>query len=207
MAGLRRGRLVASALGACCRQLWGFTPSMIIGVVEDKGSIRSIIWFAANMPRYMISLRVLGPIRTHLACATISLHNGCIYCAYGQAYALELIYLRDTGRLFPLDVRQLSTWLNLEPRQLGMRMRAVLSEAGLHTESLWVDRTLSFLAGDQQPIDDVEARLAHLVGMISEMNRIAIASGAEPDGAHNSINKDVALRTRHAELRNALSGA
>ena len=83
----------------------------------------------------------------------------------------------------------------------------MLREAGLHTEAVWVDRTLSFAAGEQQPIDDAEARLAHLVRMISEMNRIANATGAEPDGAQDPINKDVALKARHAELRNALSGA
>jgi hypothetical protein len=207
MAGQRHGRLVAGGIGACCRQMWGFTPRVIAGVVQDKGSIRALVWFAANMPRYLTTMRVLGPVRTHLACATISLYNSCVYCAFGQTYALELIYLRDTGRLFPLDVRLLSEWMHLEPRQLGTRLRAVLGEAGMHTEALWVDRTLSFLVGEQQPIDESEARLAHLVRMINEMNRIANAMAAEPDGAQNPINKDVALKARHAELRNALSGA
>lgn len=207
MAGRRRGRFVAGAIGVCCRQMWGFTPRVIAGVVQDKGSFRSLLWFAANMPRYLMTMRVLGPVRTHLACATISLYNSCVYCAFGQTYALELIYLRDTGRLFPLDVRQLSGWMHLDSHQLRSRLRAVLREAGLHTEALWVDRTLSFLVGDQQPIDDAEVRLAHLVRMINEMNRVANAMEAEPDGAQNPINKDVALKARHAELRNALSGA
>jgi hypothetical protein len=207
MAGQRRGRFVAGTVGACCRQMWGFTPQVIAGVVQDKGSFRALVWFAANMPRYLMTMRVLGPVRTHLACATISLYNSCVYCAFGQTYALELIYLRDTGRLFPLDVRLLSEWLHLEPRQLGSRLRVVLREAGLHTEALWVDRTLSFLVGEQQPIDEAEARLAHLVRMINEMNRVANAMAAEPDGAQDPINKDVALKARHAELRDALTGA
>jgi len=203
MAGRGRGRLVISMMEGCCRQLWGFSPAMIASIVQDKGPLGSLAWFAVNMPRYLITMHVLGPVRTHLACATISLYNGCIYCAFGQAYALELIYLRDTGRLFPLDVRLLSGWLHLEPRHLGARLRAVLREAGLHTELSWVDLTLAFAAGEQQPIDQAEVRLAHLVRMIGEMNRISIASEVAPDGAHDSINKDVALKARHAALRHA----
>jgi hypothetical protein len=203
MAGQAQGWWVTSVVQACCRQLWGFSPAVIAGVVQDKGPLRSLLWFIANMPRYLTTMRVLGPVRTHLACATISLNNGCAYCAFGQAYALELIYLRDTGQLFPLDVSTLSDWLDLEPRQLGARLREVLREAGLHSELVWVDLTLAFAAGEQQPIDDAEVRLAHLVRMISEMNRIADATGAVPDGAQDAVNKDVGLKARHAALRHA----
>lgn len=202
MAG-RSERLAVRVLEACCRQLWGFTPRLIVGVIGDKGALRGFGWFAMNLPRYLNTMRVLGPVRTHLACATISLHNSCVYCAYGQAYALELIYLRDTGRLFPLDTRLLSDWLHLEPRQLGARLRRVLHDAGLHTEAVWVDLTLGFLAGELHPIDDDEARVAHLVRMIGELNRIANATGAEPDGAQDAINKDTALKAAHAALRAA----
>lgn len=203
MTGRALERLTVRMLEACCRQLWGFSPRMIGGVIGDKGAVRGFVWFAANLPRYLNTMRVLGPVRTHLVCATISMHNSCVYCAFGQAYALELIYLRDTGRLFPLDTRLLADWLHLEPRQLGTRMRRVLHEAGLHTETVWVDLTLGFLRGEQLPIDDAEARLAHLVRMVGEMNRIANATGAEPDGAQDSINKDTALKAAHAALRAA----
>ena len=197
------GRLVISMMEGCCRQLWGFAPRMISRVVQDKGPLRAFVWFASNMPRFLITMRVLGPVRTHLACTTISLYNHCIYCAYGQTYALELLHLRDTGRLFPLDVQLLREWLHLEPRVLGAGLRAVLREAGLHSEAVWVDLTLAFLAGEQQPIDEDEARLAHLVYMISELNRIANKTGIQPDGAQDSINKDGALKARHAALRAA----
>lgn len=52
-------------------------------------------------------------------------------------------------------------------------LRGVLQEAGLHTEAVWVDITLRFLSGEQGPIDDYEARVAHLVRMVGEMNRVA----------------------------------
>lgn len=205
MIGRELDRIVTSLLEACCRQLWGFSPRMIGGVIGDKGAVRGFCWFAANLPRYLVTMRVLGPVRTHLACATISLHNSCGYCAFGQAYALELIYLRDTGRLFPLDSGQLTDWLHLENRQLGLRLRGVLQEAGLHAETAWVDLTLGLLTGEQQPIDDAEARVAHLVRMVGEMNRIANSTGAAPDGAQDPVNKDAALKATHAALRRSAS--
>jgi hypothetical protein len=203
MTGRGLDRLIVVMMEGCCQQIWGFSPRMISSIVADKGALRALFWFIANMPRYLLTLRILGAVRTHLACATISIYNGCVYCAYGQVYALELIYLRDFDRLFPLDARLLRDWLHLETRQLGNQPRRVLREADLHTEAAWVDLTIAFTRGEQLPIDETEVRLAHLVGMITEMNRIAIASGDAPDGAHNSINKDKTLRARHAALRRA----
>ena len=198
-------RLVIGGVQRCCRQMWGFSPRMVTGVVRDRGALRALAWFAANMPRYLVTMRVLGPVRTHLSGAAISLHNHCRYCAYGQIYSLELIHLRDTGRLFPLDATRLEGLLHLPPRQLGLRLRRVLHEAGLHAEAAWVDLTLAFAAGEQHPIDDDEVRLAHLVEMVTEMNRMALAGGFPPDGAQDPVNKDEALKARHAELRRAAS--
>ncbi len=117
-------------------------------------------------PRYLTTLHVLGPVRTHLAALVVSLHNGCIYCAFGHGYALELLYLRDRDRLFPLDARTLRGWLGLEPRELADRMREVLHDAAC-TPRLWVDQTLAVLRGQHPPVDAAEVRLAHLVAMAS----------------------------------------
>jgi alkylhydroperoxidase family enzyme len=194
-------RFVIGLLSVCCRAMWGFVPRMIPEFVRRKGAASALTWFAANMPRMLTTMRVLGPVRTHLACMVISLHNSCVYCAFGHAYALELLYLRDRGQLFPLDARTLGGWLHLPPRELSERLREVLRRAGLHTEALWVDRTLGLVTGDQQPIDAAEARLAHLVRMVGMMNRLANDAGVEPDQAHDPINKNRAVKRRHEELR------
>lgn len=193
--------LVTRVLHALCRALWGYSPRMIPHIVHRMGPVRAVVWFAANMPRYLMTMHVLGPLRFHLACMAISLHNNCTYCAFGHAYALELIYLRDRDRLFPVDARTLARWLDLPPRELTRRLHAVLREAGLPVEALWVDRTLTLAGGDHQPMDEQEARIAHLVHMLATMNRIAIESGVEPDEAQNPINKDTAIKERCAALR------
>lgn len=198
-------RLVTGLLAALCRALWGFTPRMIPHIVHRLGPGRALAWFVANMPRYLWTLHVLGPVRTHLAAVAISLHNSCTYCAYGHAYALELIYLRDRGRLFPVDAATLAGWRDLPSRELGSRLRRALQEAGLHVETLWVDRTLALARGEQQPVDGTEVRIAHMVRMLGRMNRIAAEAGVEPDEAQNPVNKNGALKARHAQLRAALT--
>lgn len=197
-------RLVTGLLEAVCRAMWGFTPKMIRHIVRRLGPVGAPVWFATNMPRYLWTMHVLGPLRTHLAAMAISLHNGCTYCAYGHAYALELIHLRDRGRLFPVDAHTLATWHGLPPRELGGRLHRALQAAGLHVEALWVDRTLGLATGTTHPVDQDEARLAHMVSMIGRINRIAVEAGVvEPDEAQNPVNKDAALKAHHARLRAA----
>ncbi|GAA4549399.1 hypothetical protein GCM10023175_37400 [Pseudonocardia xishanensis] len=182
--------------------MWGFSPRMIPHIVAALGAGGALRWFAANMPRYLVSMRVLGGQRVHLAGTVISLHNGCLYCAYGHGYALELLYLRDRDRLFPLDARALESWLGLPPRELGARIQEVLRSAGMHAEAVWADTALALVRGEQAPVDAAEHRLAHLVRMFGTMNRIAVAAGChEPDEAQNPVNKDAAVKRRNAALR------
>ncbi|GAA1875727.1 hypothetical protein GCM10009836_66280 [Pseudonocardia ailaonensis] len=204
MAGRALNRVTVRLLHAGCRTMWGFEPRMIPHIVEAMGPGGALRWFAANMPRYLVTMQVLGGIRTHLAGMVISLYNGCHYCAYGHGYALELLYLRQKGKLFPLDVRTLDEWLEIGPRQLTGRMQAVLRDAGMHAEALWVDATVGLVSGQQQPVDGAEVRLAHLVSMFGTMNRIAVEAGCiDADQAQNPVNKDRAVKERHAALRAA----
>jgi hypothetical protein len=201
MAQSKLERLITRAIWMMCRALWGFSPRMIPHIVHRMGPLRALGWFAANFPRYLVTLHVLGPVRFHLACVAISLHNNCTYCAFGHAYALELVYLRDRDRLFPLDARTLAGWLDLEPRELERRLHGVLREAGLHVEALWVDHTLALARGTQLPVDRLEARIAHLVGMLGTINKIAVENRVEPDEAQNPVNKNTAIKARYAQLR------
>lgn len=201
MAGRRLDRAVVRTMEATARALCGYTPRVLAYVVADLGPLRAIGWMAAHMPRYKRTLRVLGPLRTHVACLVISLVNGCRHCAFGQAYALELLHLRDRDELFPVDAHTLAGWTGLPTEELRGRLHLLLEAAGLHAEVVWADRTLDLTTGAQQPIDTEEARIAHLVVMIGQLNRVGIAHDIGPDEAHDPVTKDTALRARCAELR------
>jgi hypothetical protein len=187
------------------RRLWGFPPRLMAHIVADQGALGALTWFARNMPRYERTLRVLGPLRTHLACATVSLRNGCRYCAYGHAYAVELVHLKERGTVFPTDAATMSSWTGLGPGELRQRVVDVLQRADLHSEVLWVDRTLALASGSQRPVDQEEARIAHLVRMFAVLNAVGKAGEVEPDEAHDPINKDTELKARNARLRRSVA--
>jgi hypothetical protein len=190
--------IVSRMLQRMCRWMWDCAPTIIPALVRSRGAAGSAWWFVRNMARYLITLRVLGALRTHLACVAISLHNDCTYCAYGHAHALELIYFRDRGRLFPVDAATLARWQGLPPRRLAEQLRTVLEDAGLHAEALWVDRILGLATGAQQPVGGTEARLAHLVVMVGTMNAAAMDCAVVPGEAMDTVNKDAAVKARHA---------
>ena len=194
-------RLAVGVLERLGMRLWGFPPRLMAPIVAELGAWRALTWFAGNMPRYERTLRVLGPLRTHLLCTVISLYNGCRYCSYGHAYALELIYLKERDRLFPVEAREMCEWLELDPGQLRDQLVNALQSAELHVEVLWVDRALALVSATHRPMDSTEARIAHLVRMFQVLNAVGIASGVEPDEAHDAVNKDEELKARHAAMR------
>jgi hypothetical protein len=196
-----RDRVAVGLLEALGKRLWGFPPHLMSYIVAELGPVRALTWFAANMARYERTLRVLGPLRTHLACTVISLHNGCRYLTFGHAYAVELVYLKQRGRVFPLDAPTICEWIDVPPAELRGRICDVLQRAELHAEVLWADRTLALVSGEQRAVDRQEARIAHLVGMFALLSAVAIAGKVEPDEAHDPLNKDRALKARNAELR------
>jgi hypothetical protein len=205
MAGRAVDRLAVRLLEGLGERLWGFPPRLMAYVVDDLGAVGAVSWFARNMPRYERTLRVLGPLRTHLACTIVSLSNGCRYCSFGHAYAAELVYLEERGKVVPADARTISEWVELEPGELRQRMVEMLERADLHSEVLWVDRTLALVNGTQRPVDKDEARVAHLVRMFTVLNAIAMAGAVEPDEAHDPRNKNGALKAGNALLRRSVA--
>ncbi|WP_156993855.1 hypothetical protein [Pseudonocardia acaciae] len=201
---LRRG--ITAVLERVCAYLWGFPPRLMGPIAAQLGSLRALGWFVWNMPRYQRTLKVFGPVRTHLLCTTISLINGCRYCSHGHAYAFELAYLREYGRLFPLSEQAIDLLRGLSPGVVRRRMVGIVQSAGLHGEVRWLERAaILTTADDPRPTDRDDVRIVHLVRMFRVLNSAGMASKTEPDGdAHSPLNKDIALKLRYARLRDAV---
>lgn len=201
MAARELDRLATGLLEGLGKEFWGFTPRLAPIIVEQLGPVRAVSWFAGNLPRYEHTLRAMGPLRTHLVCMAISLHNGCRYSSYGHALAAELIYFRRRGRLLPVDAAGLTEWTELSGCELRDRLCDLLQRAELHVEVIWIDRTLALAGGTQWAVDHDEVRIAHLVRMFAVLNAIAIIGKVEPDEAHDPINKDASLKVQYSALR------
>ena len=53
-------RLVVAMVSFMCGLMWGFPPRIIALAVEHMGPTRALVWFAMNMPRYLVTTAVLG---------------------------------------------------------------------------------------------------------------------------------------------------
>ncbi|MGH3943367.1 MAG: hypothetical protein ACRDTG_33045 [Pseudonocardiaceae bacterium] len=181
--------------------LWGFPPRLMPALVHRLGAFGVLYWFARNMLRYERTRRIFGSLRTHLLGTTVSLINDCEYCAFGSAYALELIYLRDHGRLFPLTVAEILQLRGRDPAVIRDQLAAALMTAGLPDEEQWLDRLLVVTSGQAYPRSPDDARLAHLVGMFGVLNECGIIGQVTPDGVHDPVNKDSQLKRTYHRLR------
>ncbi len=187
-------------------QMWGTKPRLMAPTVRQLGPLRALRWFACNMPRYLCTLKVYGGLRTHLIGATVSLINGCPYCTYGEAYACQLIHLRERGFLFPLDEHGMGQLCGKPPAVIRNRLVDALQEAGLHAEVPVLDRAIELtIAPDPRPTERDDIRLGHLVRMLGSMNSIGITNGVQQASgeALDPVNKDGALKRRYTGLRAA----
>lgn len=197
---LKRG--AEAVLEGILKRRWGFPPRLMGPIVHELGPLRALCWMSWHLPRYERTLRAFGPVRTHLLCAAISVINGCPYCTYGHAYALELAYLREYRRLFPLSEQAFDGLRGLSSTVIRHRLVDAARHAGLHNDVRWLDRAITLtLAERPTPTDEDDVRIARLVQMFRVLNSVGIASGIEPDQAHSPLNKDAGLKLRYTGLR------
>jgi alkylhydroperoxidase family enzyme len=200
MSGRGLERVAVRLLEAFTRQHWGYPAKIVPYLVAELGPVRAVRWVLRTRRHHERAVRTLGPLRTHLACATISMLNGCRYCTHGHALAVELHHLHKSDRLFPVDAATMTGWTGLPRAELRSKLRDALMRADLHLELIWVDRALG-LADGGRPIDAEEARVAQLVSIMQTLNAVSIAGDPELDGAHDPLNKDARLKTRLATMR------
>ncbi|GAA5161195.1 hypothetical protein GCM10023321_45030 [Pseudonocardia eucalypti] len=202
MAAQALARAVTRLLEGVCTLLWGFPPRLIAPTVIQLGTWSALSWFLGNMPRYERTLARFGPVRTHLLCVAISLVNGCQYCTHGHARALELAYLREHERLFPLDELDFARLCGLGSAAIRHDLVHATQRAGLPGEVRYLDRTLT-LVGAVRPgaTDEDDLRIIHLVRMLGVLNSVGIRHRPAPDEAHSPLNRDHLLKRRYSALR------
>lgn len=54
--------------------------------------------------------------------AMAAVWNGCAYCTTGHLYALNVLYFKRTGRLFPIDEREVPRWYTMTDERLIARI-------------------------------------------------------------------------------------
>ena len=194
-------RIAQNILETIGKGLWGFRPNLMQHIVAQHGAGSSLSWFVRNMPTYEKTLKQWGAVRTHLLTAEISVLNGCPYCTYGHAYALQLHYLRTNGRLLPVDENEMVAWHQDGEAEAIKKFQQLVQFPGLTAERPILERMLVLRQGGEQLVSDDDHKIAHLLEMFSFLNRCGIKGKTHADQAHDPINKDTALRQEYDRLR------
>ena len=194
-------RIAQNILEMIGLSLWGFRPNLMQHIVEQHGAGASLAWFVKNMPTYENTLKQWGGIRTHLLTAGISVLNGCPYCTYGHAYALQLHHFKNTDSLMPSDENEIVSWHTLPENEAIDKFRQLIKDAGLSNELPIFERMLLFRQGVEQPASKEDKQIAHLLAMFSFLNSCGIKGKTNPDQAHDPINKDTSLRDEYHRAR------
>lgn len=184
-----------------CDQLWGFKPNLIRPFVHQKGAVRSLFWFTRNMLKYEGILERWGPIHTHLLATAISAINGCEYCTFGHAYALELAYLKQTGQLFPLTEHDLVALCGQTEADIVNTLKPALITANLEDEILSLQRTSELYRRPELATTRHDQQLTHLITMFATLNVCGMKGNIPTDQAHDPINKNRMMRDRYLALR------
>ena len=192
------------------QHLWGFKPRLMAHLVNKKGSATSLSWFARNMPAYQRILKTWGPTRTHLVSMTTSLINGCPYSTFGHAYSVQLHYLKNTGKLFPLSDEAILSMTTLPRDQIIEQLCTALRAADLQEEIPIVCRTNELMpnaniAGNPVNSNPYDKNILKLVSMFAELDSFGVVNTVEPDEAHDPINKNAELKVRYEQLRGSAS--
>jgi hypothetical protein len=197
-----RGRQAAVAiLSRITTMLWGRPPLLLTEIVDHLGAFGALRWFARNLPPYESLLKKWGPVRTHLLCTEASLLNGCSYCTHAHAYAFELHYFKQRGRVFPIDEHAIVALRENDDEILRTTWKEALERASLPEESALFDRLWRIKFEGEPASDEVGAGMRHLLGMFETLNFCAIGGLTPLDHAHDPINRDEDLKRRYAEAR------
>ncbi|MBA3533857.1 MAG: hypothetical protein H0T73_18215 [Ardenticatenales bacterium] len=194
-------RIATSILEMIGKVLWGFKPNLMKDIVAQEGSVNSLSWFARNMPTYEKTLDDWGAIRTHLLATEISVLNGCSYCTYGHASALQLHYYKDYGKLLPSDEDQIASWHSVSEDETVDRFRELIGSAELSSELPILERMLVLRRGSEEPTSEEDRKIVHFIKMFQLLNRCGINAKTSHDQAHDPINKDSALREQYQQVR------
>lgn len=205
-------RMATRTLTGVSSKLWDLRANLMEDIVDQHGPVRSVAWFAKNMPTYEKILKAWGPLRTHFLATALSVVNGCAYCAYGHAYAFQLHFFEQRDALYPLSEQDMLDLIGSEEerdedeerrRQAAAKQALAdsLVEADLADEVAYMDRAFE-LRESRAPENDDDKWLLHLADMFAWLNSCGINGGTTPDGAHDPINKNRELQDRYAEARN-----
>jgi len=122
-------RVGATAIGWISRITFGYWPAFTRELVRTYGLDGVKQWGEAVEGAMGGLSERFGEETAQLIIAMAAVWNGCSYCTTGHLYALNILYFKRTGRLFPIDEREVPRWYTMTDDRLVERIIERLGDA------------------------------------------------------------------------------
>lgn len=131
--------------------------------------------------------------------------NGCRWCSKGHLRAANLVFLRETGALFPLDEANMDEWQTLRDADLVQLLTKALRDADLHDQAEALQRLFDLRAGRAEATSEDDKILMDLVAawdLLSECSVLVDVPEVVP-ALETELARDLALNEHYERLRQA----
>lgn len=121
-------RTVMNTLRAMFETTEGYYGAFDEEMIRHRGLgeyLKSLVYLSKHWIRLN---KFFGADNTHILAFYSSLWNGCMYCGYGHLYAHNLNYFARTGKLFPLDEQEITTYVRAKDEDLMALVRERLAD-------------------------------------------------------------------------------
>ncbi len=115
-------RVGATAILWISRITFGYFPAFTRELVHTYGLQGVKQWGEAVEGAVGALTERFGDETAQLLIALAAVWNACSYCTIGHLYALNVLYFRRTGRLFPIDEREVPRWYTVSDEALIERI-------------------------------------------------------------------------------------
>jgi hypothetical protein len=131
--------------------------------------------------------------------------TGCQWCSKGHLLGANLGYLRDTGRLYPLDERHIDDWQQLRDVNLVDTLTQRLTAGGELGDAALVRRLFALRNGAESAEHADDALLVRIIAawdLLTECTIVAELPGSVP-AIDPELSRADALLARYRALRAA----
>jgi len=180
--------------------LWGFTPSLMMELIERKGGMGSLFFVMKNMTHYESISKKMGPIPINILTTNISILNGCPYCIYGHALAFNLYYFEKYNELFKWDEKDFEKMARLSEEEKITNILSIYQEKRINHLLPHFETQLKLRAG-AKPKNQEEKNIKFINTLYDYLNACGIESNLDPDEAHDPRNKNKALIEKYHQAR------
>ena len=176
----------------------GYSVNFDEELLRQHGISGLIKWGRATQAAFDHIATKLGLEEAHLVAAFASFFNGCDYCSWGHLFALNLIYLERTGKLYPVDEEEVLELMRRGDSAVFEELRLRLGEHPEHLRLLLRQQELRTLEGG--PVSEEDKIIVSSITLFEWVNECSIVVNA-PAPPMDPIAKKKALLARYEALR------